>query len=414
VSARLAEIIWERGRMEQALEGLERSFSVLSQEEPDEDLAALAAQVGRFMFFGGNSELALDRIETALDLAEALLLPDVLSEALNTRGMIISQARGRRKEAISLVRYALEVALENDKPSAALRAYNNLGDMLMQDDRYEEAEQVFLEGVAFARKVGDRYWERILAAQLYPAFALGKWDELLSRVSELLAEGLSGVGRVAFSAFVCTAVAANVHRGRIEDAEAIAERVSELETSADLQERAVYAGAKSRLLLARGNAADASQVAEKGLGLRGAIAFASELLKETFGVALEAAFVLDDLGKLEALVAIVEDLPPGRSSPYLRAQAFRFGARVAARRGETDEAERRFRAAAALFREIPMPFYLAATQLEHGEWLSPQGRVTEVEAKLAEARELFEGLDAKPWLERLEKVPVGTPTEVPA
>jgi hypothetical protein len=61
-----------------------------------------------------------------------------------------------------------------------------------------------------------------------------------------------------------------------------------------------------------------------------------------------------------------------------------------------------------------MPFYLAATQLEHGEWLSPQGRVTEVEAKLAEARELFEGLDAKPWLERLEKVPVGTLTEVPA
>ncbi len=62
------------------------SFEVLSQDEPDEDLAALASQLGRFLFFAGERDLALERIEVALDLAEALLLPEILSQALNTKG----------------------------------------------------------------------------------------------------------------------------------------------------------------------------------------------------------------------------------------------------------------------------------------------------------------------------------------
>jgi hypothetical protein len=58
VSARLAEILWDRGRLEDGLESMERSLAVLSEDDPDEDLAALAAQVGRFRFFAGDTELA--------------------------------------------------------------------------------------------------------------------------------------------------------------------------------------------------------------------------------------------------------------------------------------------------------------------------------------------------------------------
>jgi hypothetical protein len=39
VSARLAEIHWDRGRIEDGLESMERSLSVLLEEEPDEDVA---------------------------------------------------------------------------------------------------------------------------------------------------------------------------------------------------------------------------------------------------------------------------------------------------------------------------------------------------------------------------------------
>ena len=115
MSAVLAEIMWDRGRLEHALERMNASFEVLSQEEPDEDLAALAAQLGRFLFFAGERDLGLERIEVALDLAEALLLPEILSQALNTKGMILA-GRERLQEALALIRYALEVALEHESP----------------------------------------------------------------------------------------------------------------------------------------------------------------------------------------------------------------------------------------------------------------------------------------------------------
>jgi hypothetical protein len=40
---------------------MDHAFAVLSTEEPDADLAALAAQIGRFRFFAGEGERALER-----------------------------------------------------------------------------------------------------------------------------------------------------------------------------------------------------------------------------------------------------------------------------------------------------------------------------------------------------------------
>ena len=59
-----------------------------------------------------------------------------------------------------------------------------------------------------------------------------------------------------------------------------------------------------------------------------------------------------------------------------------------------------------------MPFYLATSELERAEWLATQGRVEEAEPLLAEARAIFEQLEAAPWLERTERV--GTLRGVPA
>jgi hypothetical protein len=44
------------------------------------------------------------------------------------------------------------------------------------------------------------------------------------------------------------------------------------------------------------------------------------------------------------------------------------------------------------------------TLLEQGERLAADGRGDEAEPLLAEAREIFERLEARPWLERLAHV----------
>jgi class 3 adenylate cyclase/tetratricopeptide (TPR) repeat protein len=407
VSARLAEILWDRGRLEQGLESMNQAFEVLSQEAPDEDLAALAAQLGRFLFFAGDWELAAQRLETALDMAEALSLPEIFSQALNSKAIVLA-AHGRRLEGAALLRYALDVALEHDKPSAALRAYFNIADTLGQVDRYEDAAAAVREGLALARRVGNRYWEWLFLGQVYPLFALGEWDEGLAMISELPEDKWSEA-RQAFGAVLTVGVTMNCHRGRLTEAERIIELCAVMESSADVQERGSYGLGKANVLLASGRPADALEAAESAFQIGEVMGLAQEYVKQAFTVAVEAALALGDLGRAEALLGVVEPLPLGRRPQFLRAQCSRFRARLAR---DAAEVERHYKGASGLFRELAVPFYLAVTELEHGEWLVAQGRSDEAEALLAEAREIFEQLGAAPWLERLAKI--GAPTEVPA
>ena len=99
------------------------------------------------------------------------------------RSLLISS--GRPQESLALLEYALEIALEHDVPSAALRAYYNLADCLLQFDRLEDARADVDRGLALARRVGNRYWERLTKSQVYPLMALGEWDELLARVGDI-------------------------------------------------------------------------------------------------------------------------------------------------------------------------------------------------------------------------------------
>jgi len=115
--------------------------------------------------------------------------------------------------------------------------------------------------------------------------------------------------------------------------------------------------------------------------------------------AVEAALTLGESAKVEELLALVESIPLGTRPPYLDAQAKRFRARM-------DGDASGYEAAAERFRDLGLPFWLAVTLLEHGE-------LTGDESLFAEAREIFEGLEATPWLERLDAVAPAR-TEVPA
>jgi tetratricopeptide (TPR) repeat protein len=110
------------------------------------------------MHFAGQGHLALERLERALEIAELLSLPETLAQALNTKGVVLF-ARGRKTEGLALLRKGLEIALEHDKPSAALRAYYNLADLTVQIDRAPESAQLAEDGLALARRLGNRYWE---------------------------------------------------------------------------------------------------------------------------------------------------------------------------------------------------------------------------------------------------------------
>jgi class 3 adenylate cyclase/tetratricopeptide (TPR) repeat protein len=405
VSAKLGEVMWDRGRLREAVEEMDRSFQVLKDDPPDEDLAMLAAQVGRFFFFAGERDLAAERIEQALEIAEPMWFPEVLSQALNTKSLILL-AKGRRREGIALLKYALEVALENDLGSAALRAYNNLSELVSQADQYEEARDIVGRGLSLARKLGNRFWERILLGQSYPLMALGDWDQVLAQGRELAVENIS-TARGAFLSSLGVVPQIHLARGDLEGAKRPLKLFEDARDSDDVQERSNYALGTALIDMAEGHPADALAHAIAAMELSEAQGWGSETAKEAFGAAVEAALALGDTAKAEELISFVEDLPPGYVPQMIRAHCSRFRGRLAAIEGAAERAEQEFKAAAGSFRELATPFPLAVTQLEYAEWLVQEGRAEEAAPLLSEARGTFERLGATPWLERVDRAGAG-------
>jgi len=391
-SAALAEITWQEGNIEDAIATMEAAFAVLSQEnEEDEDLATIAAQLARLLFFAGRLGDALNRVESALSLAEALALAEVFAQALQTKGMILG-ALGRPEEGLTLTEKALQVALEHDLSSVALRAYQNLQAFMFDLDRLEGAPALAVEALALARRTGNRLLElRNLASQLNQQVVFGSWSEAVALGDELRAmPDLPGLARLELMNLVPILVG----QGRIVAAREVLTLVPEGESSGDVQTRVYYLAMLAQVLRAEGRLEEALAAAEEAyagrseLGLTGTV---KASLVETF----EAASSLGDLDKCREVVSILDALRPGEVTPYLRAERARLHARL-------DGSDAAFKTSVASFRELGWPFWLGVALVERAEWFATEGRAPEAETLLAEAREIFEKLEARPWLERVD------------
>jgi tetratricopeptide (TPR) repeat protein len=403
VSARLGEVEWLSGRLDEAVQRMEAALRVLVAEEPDEDLAALAVELGRAHFFRGDLDGSTERVETALDAAERLWLPEVISQALNTKGLVVG-VRGHLEEGLGLVSHALKVALENGIHGAALRAYGNAADMLGGLDRNEEALALHKEALPLARRVGDRFYEwNFLSEMTAPLLRMGRWDEAMELAGEIPEEAPPSL---IMSYFVSVAEI-YVARGQLDEAGRLLDRTAILESSADVQEQGVYNALRAIVMRARGRHAEALSAGRHAFEWQKGRAMGHQSAKIGFVEGMEASLAMDDRRSAEQLLAVVTALPPGEQPPYLRAQAHRFRARLPS--GPTEDAEQRFKGAAGMFRELGTPFWLAVTLLEHGEWLVAEGRSDHSEPLLAEAGRTFDQLMARPWLERLELVTGAVP-----
>ncbi len=120
-----------RGTRRRPSPGSTPALAALESAGSDSDVAALAAQLGRFLVFVGDLDAAAPQIERALTVSEALDLPETLAQALNTKSVLMMR-RHRPREALILVRGALAIAVEHDLHAAALRAYNNLAATLLE------------------------------------------------------------------------------------------------------------------------------------------------------------------------------------------------------------------------------------------------------------------------------------------
>ena len=401
VTAGLGGLEMAAGRSADAIPRMEAALSVLAGEDGmQEEVGLLAHELARALFAAGSVDAAGDRIELALAIAEAYALPDLLSNALQTKGFVLT-SKGRRVEAGVLTEHALALAREHNLSSTYLRAFNNLAEVLADQDRFQDALEVAQQGVDHARRVGDRRYENwLIASQIERLAVLGRWDEAHVRIAEFESDGMGDAITAAVEL-----VEVEIARGHLAEAEVLLGRMPQ-DTEIDLELRVFRDSARALLLHARGRPAEALAIARLAADVRPELGLRSAV-KLGLVEAIAAALDCGDLAAVDELLGIIEGLHPGELTPFLKANGLRLRARLDAQRGLTERVDERFSEAAGGFRELDTRFWLAVTMLEHAEWLTTSRRAAEASALLTEARAVFTDLGAAPWLERLGRLDPG-------
>ena len=151
-----------------------------------------------------------------------------------------------------MLRQAREIALEHDLEALG-SIYFNLSDAEFFRDQYEEALDYLEQGLALARRRGNRLGEwATLAETTFPLMMLGRWDEALERAGEIPEDRLQETTTLSL---LESSVQIRIARGEVAEAR----RVLGLypETSADVQERASVLGARAAVLRAEGQLEEA-------------------------------------------------------------------------------------------------------------------------------------------------------------
>jgi tetratricopeptide (TPR) repeat protein len=373
---------------------MERAFEVISTDEPDEDLALLAAQLSRSYWFSGDLERAADRAELALDIAEAQGDPKSLAIALRAKGAVL-YSRGHFEESMALLKHVLEIALEHDLAEDVSTCYFLLSDRCFRTDRYADALGYLDESLTFDRKIGHRRYElATLSERCYPLLMLGRWDEVLAIRNEFTEEQLNSGGVIL--SLLQAGVEIYCRRGALDDARRLLTLFDRLEESSDVQDRGTYLAVVSALRRAEGRLEEATEAGAATLATAETLGPAFQGVKHGVVDALEAALALGDTARADELFAFIDGLVSAQRPPYLDAHALRLRAREA---GDA----KGLAAAAARFRTLSIPFWLGVTLLEQADALGAGAEAMELQT---EAGEIFERLGATPWLEQARSVPV--------
>ncbi len=399
VIARLGETEAITGAVTEAIERMEGAYAVLAADPPDADLAALAAQLARWHAMVGSFDVSEQRARAAVNAAEALQQHDVISQALNTQASI-ALSRGNREESLALYTHALRVALDHDITSAALRSYNNLANLHAGVDNWAESLRMARDGLALARRVGDRLWEYMLIGESCCAlFVTGGWDEASAMLDPIPGEdthGFADFSNITGIRMLLDA-ASRAPRFRRERARrgGVPGRVRRT------RRRAASTGRRERPCSTPGGGSTEALAAGRR-GMRDEVStIPSFWVKEGFAVATAAAVELGDIATVEELLAEVDSLPPGRRPPALGAHVARIRGRLAASSSQAEVADREFARAVALLTSMGAAFWAATARVEWAEALSARGASAEAAALVAQATTTLRSLGATPWLERV-------------
>jgi class 3 adenylate cyclase/predicted ATPase len=408
VMAKLSVTVWAQGRGGEALAMLEPALTVLLEDEPDESVALLAAEAARIHHFERDVEKAFERIELALQIAEDQALPRVLTEALNTKALLL---KSRPHESRALMREALTIALDHDIVHSALRAYNNMIVIESDADRPLEAAKYGREGYELAIARGHTQFALGfgLAGLVSELLEQGRYDDAFELAEQMPLPPQLVVASHVIGALLLARAA--VEQGDDQRARRWLDIVSgDIDTSTDRQHQALSTYKRLIEALLAGDTEGALAMIEPA---------ARQMLEDGWVDAIsantsEAAMLAVDLGDPALalpVAAVLEEVPSARRGRRGEVALQRVRGNAAAAAGDDNAAAEAFALALATARNLNEANALGPALLDYGRWLVGQERGEEAQPLLDEAREIFERMGARTWLTRLDVLDGASHTE---
>jgi DNA-binding CsgD family transcriptional regulator/tetratricopeptide (TPR) repeat protein len=181
----LSFALWPLGRSTDSVAAAEAAVAVLEPLGTSTELARAYARLAIVRLLDCEYQAATGLAVQAQAIAEPLGALDALSDALTTQGCSVANTGG---EWNGYLRRALEVALSAGLDSEAGRAFSNLYSLYTGQRRFAEAEQYFIEGIAYCDEhdVGS-YAGFLRLARAMALGQAGRWDEAVALSTELLA-----------------------------------------------------------------------------------------------------------------------------------------------------------------------------------------------------------------------------------
>jgi len=170
-----------------ALAAAEAAVVILEPLGPSKELAWAYATLATQRVLNSEYQAATDLTLRAQAIAEPLGVPEVLSDALNTQGCAAFATGG---DGIGPLRRALDIAVSGRLQAQAGRAFANLYSMHCGQRRFAEADEYFVDGIAYCDEHDITTYATCLRGERTTTLEkTGRWDEAVALSEELLDRG---------------------------------------------------------------------------------------------------------------------------------------------------------------------------------------------------------------------------------
>src|SRR5262245_26154062 len=190
VAALLSWAAWTRGDRKAAVVALREAVAQLDEAPLSRAKAGVLFELARVSAVAAEPD-AVSTARDALDAARAARERDLEVGALNSLG--IARMNAGDPEGLDDVRRSLALAYEIESPFNICRAYVNIASETFQSGELEESFEMHVAGAAAAERWGmDASVRWLKGERPQYDYHAGRWDDVLGRSAEFLAETEAG------------------------------------------------------------------------------------------------------------------------------------------------------------------------------------------------------------------------------